>query len=80
MAQECAFDHGQDGGLFVGVELVEGFHAQAQVLGQDDRAAEGLAVAVRDLGDRGDLAAQRFRVFVGAFEERTGLTVVRAGR
>lgn len=30
VSQECAFDHGQDVGLFVLVELVEGFEAQSQ--------------------------------------------------
>jgi len=30
MSQQCAFDHGQDVGLFVGFELVEGFEAQPE--------------------------------------------------
>lgn len=30
MSQQCAFDHGQDVGLFVGLELVEGFEAQRE--------------------------------------------------
>ena len=32
VAQECAFDHGDDECLFVGWEVVEGFHAEAEVL------------------------------------------------
>ncbi len=31
MSQQCAFDYGQDVGLFVGLELVEGFEAQREV-------------------------------------------------
>ena len=30
VSEQGAFDHGQDGVLLVGVEVVEGFHAQAQ--------------------------------------------------
>lgn len=33
VSEECAFNHGDDEGLFVGFEVVKGFHAEAQVLG-----------------------------------------------
>lgn len=32
VAQECALDHGEDGGAFVGVELVESFESEAELV------------------------------------------------
>lgn len=40
VAEECAFDDVLDGGLFVGVQLVEGFEVEAQAAGC--RAALGV--------------------------------------
>ena len=31
MSEECAFDEGDDGGLFVGVEVVDGFEVVCEV-------------------------------------------------
>ena len=42
MAEECAFDECSDAGLFVGVELVEGFEVVGDVVG------DGSLVLVED--------------------------------
>jgi hypothetical protein len=38
------------------------------LLGDDDQACDALATALRDLGDRHDVAADRFRNFAAAFD------------